>query len=75
MPVEVWKLMGRNPTQSAILLRAEDNGADVIPGTCLLEMEKGEEIEVFPAMYRLRRIGSNSHGDEGGLSKKMSLAD
>lgn len=56
MPAEVWGMIEKDPKKSAVLLRAEDDGADVISGTALLAGIEHEDLRLFPAKYRLRRI-------------------
>ena len=56
MPVEVWGMIERYPERAVVLLRSEDDGVDVIPGTALLTQIDREELRLFPAKYRLRRV-------------------
>jgi hypothetical protein len=49
-------MIERDPERSVILLRSEDDGVDVIPGTTLLTQLEREELRLFPAKYRLRRM-------------------
>ena len=56
MPAEVWGVIERYPKQTAVLLRADDDGLNAIAGTKLLEMVKADEVGLFPAKFRLRRI-------------------
>jgi len=56
VPAEVWGMIERQPERSVILLRSEDDGVDVIPGTALLTQLEREELRLFPAKYRLRRV-------------------
>jgi len=56
IPAEVWRLIQHDPEKTVILLRSDDDGADVIPGNILLTGVEQEELGLFPAKYRLRRI-------------------
>ncbi|MDD4127843.1 MAG: hypothetical protein PHV39_09205, partial [Methanomicrobium sp.] len=56
MPADVYGVIEKNPKATAIILRAEDNGADVISGTQLISEIKKQELGLYPAKYRLRRI-------------------
>ncbi len=56
MPAEVWGMIEKDPRRTAVILRADDDGLDAISGTKLLEMVKAEELGLFPAKFRLRRI-------------------
>lgn len=56
MPAEVWGMIEKDPRRAAVVLRADDDGLDAISGTKLLEMVKAEELGLFPAKFRLRRI-------------------
>lgn len=56
IPAEVWGMIAKDPGRTAVILRADDDGLDAISGTKLLAMVKAEELGLFPAKFRLRRI-------------------